>query len=61
MYEVEQLLWLEKDSDLTWIHPNKPIFDVIDDEHVDGTWNNERLNKFQVKNLNDIVTSFNNF
>ena len=25
MYEVEQLLRLEKDSDLTWIHPNKPI------------------------------------
>ena len=71
-YEVEQLLRLDKDSDLAWIHPHKPVKDIIDDEQVLimgngkrfpvlGTWNNELLNKFHVKNLNDIVTSFNTF
>ena len=71
-YEVEQILRLDEDSDLAWIHPHKPVIDVIDDEQVLrlgngkrfpvlGTWNNERLNKFYVKNLNEIVNSFNTF
>ena len=71
-YEVEQLLRMDKDNDLAWIHPLKPVIDVIDDEQVMrlrngkrfpvlGAWNNERLNKFTVKNLNDILQSFSAF
>ena len=71
-YEVEQLLRMDKGNDLAWIHPLKPVIDVIDDEQVMrlrngkrfpvlGAWNNERLNKFTVKNLNDILQSFSAF
>ena len=69
---MEQLLRGDEKNDLVWMHPQKPVVDVIDDEQVlrltngkrfpvHGMWNNERLNKFCLKNVNEITTSFENF
>ena len=71
-YELEQLLRFDEKSDLFWMHPQKPVIDVIDDEQVlrltngkrhpvHGTWNNERLNKFCLKTMNEIIKSFESF
>ena len=72
IYEVEQLVRVNEDSDLCWVHPDNPIVEEIDSDqvlrsrngkrhHVEGKWNFERLNKFTLKNINDISKAFDSF
>ena len=69
IFDVEQLVRASEDSDLHWVHPVNQIVDEIDSDQVlrlrngkrhsvQRKWNFERLNKFTLKNINDISKAF---
>ena len=72
IFDVEQLVRASEDSDLHWVHPVNQIVDEIDSDQVlrlrngkrhpvEGKWNFQRLNKFILKNINDISKVFDTF
>ena len=71
IFVVEQLV-RAGGSDLMWVHPSTPVFEDIDSDQVlrckngklfpvKGNWNYERLNKFVLKNKDDICKAFESF
>ena len=69
IFEVEQLIRLNDKSDLEWVYPENDVIEVIDSDQVlctkngkrypvQGRWSLGRINKFLVKNINDITKTF---
>ena len=72
VYKVEQLVPVDENSHLQWVHPVNPIVEDIDSDQVlrfkngkrhtvEGKWNFERLNKFTLKNIDNISNAFESF
>ena len=69
LFVVEQLVRVDKNSDLMWIHPVTPILEDVDASQVlrlkngkrfdvKGAWNCERKNKLILKNKDEITKEF---